>query len=148
MSIHEAKLLSKACSVAVKDMNKSGLRIISSASQTPGLFNIFSSNKEQQVHLASFGLSYTELMTLADNHLIFIQETETVPLKKTEDLNFIYNGNSIKMSAVSNSCVLSFYKFTPIGNELAQLIGDKPDNSYLPTLKKNLAGIFLGVARC
>lgn len=142
MSLHDAKLLAKACKVAVQDQHKVGLRIISSASQTPGLLNIFSGPKQQQVHLANFGLNYTELMTLADNHLIFIQETETLPLNKGESLQFIYGGQALNLTPDANGSVLSFYKFTPIGNELAQLISDMTDDKYLPTLKHSLEGIF------
>ena len=44
MSINEAKLLAKACSLAIKDQSKRNIRIISGASQTPGLFNFFNKN--------------------------------------------------------------------------------------------------------
>lgn len=143
MSINEAKLLAKACSLAVKDHSKRNIRVISGASQTPGLFNFFSKNREHRLNLASFGLSYTELLILADNHLVFIQESETAPLIKNEVIPFSYNGINLTVTAKKNNCLFSFYKFTPIGAELAQLIADQPDNKYLTTLKQEFASLFV-----
>ncbi len=142
MSINEAKLLSKACSLAVKDPHNKSMRIISGGSQTPGLFNFFSKNREHKLNLSSFGLSYSELLTLADNHLIFIQEAETTPQAKGESIALIYNGAPLTIKAAKNNCLLSFYKFTPIGTELAQLIADNPNSKYLATIKQELASLF------
>ncbi|MCO4800186.1 MAG: TIGR03899 family protein [Colwelliaceae bacterium] len=142
MSINEAKLLSKACSIAVKDQSKKSMRIISGASQTPGLFNFFRKDREHHINLSPFGLSYAELLTLADNHLIFIQETETTPTVSGDKISFSYNGLNLTLTASKNNCLLSFYKFTPIGTELAQLISDNPDKAYLNLLKQEVDGIF------
>jgi len=142
LSIHEAKLLAKACALAVKDQSRKGMRIISGVSQTPGIFNIFSKNREHKLNLSPFGLSYAELLALADNHLIFIQETETPPIEKGETINFHYNGSNLSITAAKNNCLISFYKFTPIGTELAQLITDNPDSKYLSLLKNELDGLF------
>ena len=142
MSINEAKLLAKACAIAIKDPSKKSMRIISGASQTPGLFNFFSKNREHRINLSSFGLSYAELLTLADNHLIFIQETETPPIPSGEQLSFIFNGINLSLKANKNNSLLSFYKFTPIGTELAQLITDNPEKKYLQLLKQEITSLF------
>lgn len=142
MSIFEAKLLAKACAVSMKDNSRKNIRIISGGYQTPGLFNFFSKNRDHKINLNQFGLSYAELLTLADNHLIFIQETETNLFDKGEALHFNFNGSNIQLSAVKNNVVLSFYKFTPIGAELAQLISDNPEQSFLHTLKTKLGTLF------
>jgi uncharacterized repeat protein (TIGR03899 family) len=142
MSITDAKLLAKACSLSVSDKTKRSIRIISGAYQTPGLFNFFSKNREQNIQLSQFSLSYADLLILADNHLIFIQETESSPMNKQEAFHFNFNGSSITLAAKKNSCVLKFYKFTPIGSELAQLISDNGDKDYLLNLKNELSGNF------
>ncbi|MEW6991820.1 TIGR03899 family protein [Colwelliaceae bacterium 6441] len=142
MSINEAKLLSKACAVAVKDPSKKNMRIISGASQTPGLFNFFSKDRDHRISLSPFGLSYAELLTLSDNHLIFSQETETSPMAAGESIVFSFNGDHLVLKTIRNNCMLSFYKFTPIGTELAQLIADNPDKKYLNLLKEELTTLF------
>ncbi|MDG1750288.1 MAG: TIGR03899 family protein [Thalassotalea sp.] len=142
MSMNEAKLLAKACAIAIKDQSKKSMRIISGASQAPGLFNFFSKNREHRINLSPFGLSYADLLTLADNHLIFIQETETPPIASGETLSFNFNGENLSLKAKKNNTLLTFYKFTPIGTELAQLIGDNPEQKYLQLLKQEITNIF------
>jgi uncharacterized repeat protein (TIGR03899 family) len=143
MSITDAKLLAKACSLAVSDNAKRNIRIISGAYQMPGLLNFFSKNREQNIQLSQFSLSYADLLILADNHLIFIQETESSPMDKQEAFHFNFNGSPLTLTAKKSTCVLKFYKFTPIGSELANLISDNGDSNYLSHLKKALSVNFL-----
>jgi uncharacterized repeat protein (TIGR03899 family) len=138
MSISDAKLLAKACSLAIKEQSRKNIRLISGCYQKPSLFNIFDKNRQVSIPLSQFGLNYSDLLALAENHLIFIQENETNLLDKNERLNFNYNGLSFSMKAKKTNCILRFYKFTPIGMELAHLISDKPIASYHEALKQQL----------
>lgn len=143
MSIFEAKLLAKACSLSVADAQRRNIRIISGAYQIPKLVNFFNKDREQKIELGSFGLSYADILTLADNHLLFKQETESSLLAKGEDLQFFYGSSCLNFTAIKPDCILTFYKFTPIGTELAQLITDKVDEKYHTSLKTNLAENFI-----
>ncbi|XQW85429.1 TIGR03899 family protein [Thalassotalea piscium] len=142
MSIGEAKLFAKACSLAVKDSTRKNLRIISGSSLLPGMFNFFSKKRLQKINLSKFGLSYTELLSLADNHLLFIQETETTPVAIGESIHFYINNAPLTLTSVKNNSILSFYKFTPIGAELANLISDSIDENYLQLVKDSLSSHF------
>lgn len=142
MSINEAKLLAKACGLAVKDPSRRNVRIISGAYQTPGFLNIFNKNRDIKINLNQFGLSYAELLTLAENDLIFIQETESNALVKKEQLQFNFNGLPLTLSALKNNCVVNFYKFTSIGSELVALIADNPNDDYFNVLKSELSAHF------
>ncbi|NMP31706.1 TIGR03899 family protein [Thalassotalea sp. M1531] len=139
LSLHDAKLFGKACSLAVKDVSKKNIRIISGCYQQPGLFNILDKQRELHVGLSQFGFSYGEVLTLADHHLLFAQETELYSLNKGEEVALKYNGQPLVLTARKNNCVVKFYKFTPIGAELAQLISDKPDEQFLQHLKAQLS---------
>ena len=142
MSITDAKLLAKVCSLAVKDTTKKNMRILSGAYKTPGLLSFFSKNTQSKVNLNQCGISYTELLSLADNHLIFLQEAESNELQKGEQVVFNYNGQNLTLTAKANQCGLRFYKFTPIGSELALLISDNPDEDLVPLLKSSLHAHF------
>ena len=83
------------------------------------------------------------MLTLADNNLIFIQETESSLLAKNEQLHFNYNGVVLELSAKKANCTLSFYKLTPIGTELATLIGDVIDDKFFLSLKQLLSYNFI-----
>ena len=142
MSINDAKLLAKACSLAIKDHSRKNIRLISGCYQKPGILNMFDKNRQKNVNLSPFGFNYSDLLNLADNHLIFTQESETNNLNKGECLNFNYNGLSFAMTTKKANCVLRFYKFTAIGVELAHLIGDKPDTAINEYLKQQLSSHF------
>lgn len=142
LSISDAKLFSKVCALAVKDNAAKNIRIISGSYQTPGLFNFLNKNRVKKINLNQFGLSYSEILILTENNLIFHQEAESNPLAKNEQLHFNYNGNAITFTAIKAHCLLNFYKFTPTGAELAHMIADKPNNNYIDTLKSQLSDDF------
>jgi uncharacterized repeat protein (TIGR03899 family) len=141
MSISDAKLLAKACALAVKDQTRKNIRILSGFYQKPGIFNFFNKNRIQNINLSHFGLSHTDLLSLADNHLVFIQESESL-LNKGDPLHFTYNGITLNLAVKKADTIIRFYKFTPIGVELAHLINDKPDNAFFSALKHQLSSSF------
>ncbi|MGB2741397.1 MAG: TIGR03899 family protein [Cognaticolwellia sp.] len=142
MNITEAKLLAKACSIAVADARKKNIRVISGAYQIPKLFNFFNKQRQQRLDLSQSGLSYADILTLADNHLMFEQETESHPLLKGEKIQFNYNGKQLSFTAKKADSILTFYKFTPIGTELAHLVVDNINDNYLTAMKTQLAENF------
>ncbi len=143
MSIHDAKLLAKACSLAIKDPNKNNIRLLTGTYQKPGLVNLFSKSRHQYCNLSHYGLNHADLLTLSEGHLIYIQESESSLLNKGDILHFDYNGTPLKLSAQKNNVCLQFYKFTPIGVELAQLIGDKENEDFSAHLKQFLSSYFI-----
>ncbi|MGL1957187.1 MAG: TIGR03899 family protein [Colwellia sp.] len=142
MSIFDAKLLAKACSLSVKDQSKKNIRLISGVYQQPGLLNFFDNNRQQKINLSQFGLNYADLLTLAENHLIFMQESESNLMDSNEKLNFNYNGLPLKLNCIKANSSIQFYKFTPVGAELAQLISDKPNDNFFTVLKQQLSHHF------
>ncbi len=142
MGIVDAKLLAKACSLSVKDQSKKNIRIISGAYQQPGLLNFFSKDRQQRINLSHFGLNYGDILSLADNNLIYKQESESSMMANAEALNFYYNGLPLKLSCKKPNIAIQFYKFTPIGAELASLISDKPNEDFFKALKQQLRSFF------
>ncbi len=143
MSIYDAKLLAKACSLAIKEPNKKGTRLVSGVYQQPGLLNFFSKQRQQYCNLSQFGLNFADLLALAENHLIYLQESESSLISKGETLQFNYNGLALKLTAKKANISLQFYKFTPIGTELAHLISDKSNEEFFDYLKNRLSYYFL-----
>lgn len=143
MSIDDAKLFAKACSLAVTDQSRKNLRILSGSYQQPGILNMFDKKRLQNVNLSRFGLQHSDLLHLAQNNLLFSQESETNILDKSSTLNFIYNGLGLVIKAKKSNCILKFYKFTTIGVELSHLIKDKPNEEFKENLQQQLSHHFL-----
>ncbi|WP_448213192.1 TIGR03899 family protein [Colwellia sp. MEBiC06753] len=142
LSLHDAKLFGKACALAVKDNGKKNIRILSGCYQKPGLFNMLNKHREAHIGLSHFGFSYGEVLTLADHHLLFSQETELYPMAQGDEIALKYNGTPLVLTAKKHQSILKFYKFTPVGAELAQLIADKPDEKFLNHMKAQLSHHF------
>lgn len=142
MSMNDAKLLAKARSLSVKDVNTNTMRIISGSYQKPNLLSLLFGNKEYRLNLAEFGLNYSDLLALAENKLLFIQEAETKPLLKNGNIMFDYNGIPLSISYKTKNACLNFYKFTEIGNELSQLIANSPKEAYQSALKEILSPLY------
>lgn len=142
MSIFDAKLLAKACSLSVKDQSKKNIRIISGVYQQPGLLNFFNKDREKHINLSHFGLNYADILSLAENHLLYQQESESSLIESGESLCFHYNGLPLKLTSNKPKIALQFYKFTPIGTELANLISDKPNDDFFAMLQQQLCHHF------
>ena len=142
MSIYDAKLFAKACSLACHDSKRKNYRIITGSTQQPSLFNIFDNKRLLPVNLNPHGLAYSDILSLAENNLLFNQESETSLFQKNEQLAVDFNGINVLFTAEKSNCVLSFYKFTPAGTELARLINDAPEMDYLQSLKTQLSHHF------
>lgn len=143
MSIYDAKLFAKACSLSVKDPNNKNIRLITGAYQKPGLFNFFSKQRQQYCNLSHYGLKYSDLLTLSESHLIYLQESESSLISHGEAIQFNYNGSPIKLTAKKADVCLQFYKFTPLGTELAHLISDKNNNAFFEHLKTLFSYFFV-----
>ena len=135
MSIFDAKLFAKACALSCHDQKKFNYRIISGCAQQPSIFNIFNRGRQQIINLNNFGLSYGDILSLADNNLLFKQESETSLFDKGGSLAMDFNGIPLIFTTKKVNCLLSFYKFTPAGTELARLISNAPEMDYLQSLK-------------
>ncbi len=142
MSIVDAKLFAKACSLAVKDQSKKNIRIISGSYQQPGLFNFLNKDRQRHINLSHFGLNYADILSLADNHLLYQQESESSIMASGDTINLNYNGSPVKLSGKKANIAIQFYKFTAIGTELAQLISDKPNDEFFTLFKKQLSHHF------
>lgn len=142
LSIHDAKLFAKATAIAMRDKTSKQYRILSGCYQVPSLWNSFDKQREVSIDLTKFGLSYSDLLTLANNALLFTQETETASFAKQQELALIFQGQSVVFKSKKNNTVIKYYKFSEAGCELARLIAEKPDNAAKQSLTAQLSHHF------
>lgn len=141
LSIKEAKILSKACALAVNNSAHNNLRIITGYYEQPRLLNFFR-NKSHKLNLASYGLNYSDIMVLANIDLLFASEIESKPLPKGQEMVLMFGNKSTIIKPVHDHCVLNFYKFTPAGSELAKLVHEPTNSEYLTQLSTTLSHDF------
>ena len=78
-------------------------------------------------------------MLLTDLGLVYANELESGELVSGQQLKVLNNGIDLYLVPNGKRLKLYYYKFTQVGNELAKLIPEQPDDGYIDTLKELLA---------
>ena len=141
LSTKEAMLFYKAVNIATKVGEDRSQRIVTGAYKKPNLLSIFTANSRLSINLSKHGLSYTQLITLAELGLVYEQEIESAPYNSDDLVTINYQGKSYKLKAKHNDITITYYKFTPTGNELAKLVNQEANSSYLTSLLNDFSSL-------
>lgn len=134
LSTKEALMFYKAVNLSCKIGEDKSNRIVTGVYKKPSLISIFSSNNRLTINLSKYGFSYTQLITLAELGLVYEQEIESAPYKADDVININYQNKSYKQKLKYNDVTMTYYKFTPAGNELAKLVNPEANKAYLTSL--------------
>ncbi|MCL1119135.1 Protein of uncharacterised function (DUF2806) [Shewanella putrefaciens] len=138
----EAQILEKALGMAAKVNNEQRLKLISGYRLTGGLGQYFRKNTSVTLGLSQFGLPYSSILTLVDAGILHSSEFETGLLNSKTPIQLTMPGIQMKLTPKSGNLLFSYYRLTPIGDELAQLVLPKQDQDYLKALQALFAKDF------
>ena len=110
--------------------------------QKTSLWSFFSSHKEHQLNLATFGLGYPDILSLMDLGLIHHSEIESGELQTAVSSEWRCSGQTFNLAAKRSGTTLVYYKFTTTGAELCKLVTRKGQETYVKTLKTTLSHAF------
>jgi len=147
ISTKEAMLFYRSVKLMSRLGEEKGAKILTGVYKKPTLMSIFSTNNRQAINLSKFGMSYPQLVTLADLGLIYTQEIESAPYQIGQSLNLVYQGQNIRMKISQKDVIFTYYKFTQTGVELSKLVATEADKNYLQSLMsefKSLIDLSLG----
>ncbi|MGL4750282.1 MAG: TIGR03899 family protein, partial [Shewanella sp.] len=131
----EAQILEKALGMAAKVNNEQRLKLISGYRLTGGLGQYFRKHTNITLGLSQFGLPYSSILTLVDAGILHSSEFETGLLNSKTPIQLTMPGIQMKLTPKSGNLLFSYYRLTPIGDELAQLVLPKQDQEYLKALQ-------------
>ncbi|WP_016955368.1 TIGR03899 family protein [Catenovulum agarivorans] len=131
MTHRDALIFQAACNVTLKDKNEYGGRIFSGFYVLPTWFDLFKKDHGFAINLSKCGLNYPDLLTLFDLNLLYASEIETTELKKGQVIEMEIGSGKIQLQVAKSGYVLTYYKLTQIGNELARLIPAELNLNYL-----------------
>lgn len=131
----EAQILEKALGMAAKVNSEQRLKLISGYRLSGGIGQYFRKTTSVNLGLSQFGLPYSSILTLVDAGILHSSEFETGLLNNKTPIQFALQGIQMKLTPKSGNLLFSYYRFTPIGDELAQLVQPKPDQEYLKALQ-------------
>lgn len=138
----EAQILEKALGMAVKVNNETRLKLIIGYRYTGGIGQIFRRSSPINIGLSNFGLPYSNILTLIDAGILHRSEFETGLLNSKTPIHFTLFDTKMKLTPKSGHLLVNYYRLTPIGDELTQLIHPKPDGEYTKAMRTLFAKDF------
>ena len=138
----EAQILERALGLASTFNNETRLKLLSRYRVTGGWTTYFRSNPIQLFDLSQFGLPYSSIVTLTQAGILHPEEFETGKLAKGDPIKLTYPLRQFTLQPKIPHMVFGYYRFTNIGNELAQLVTPRVENSIFDTIRQTLAKDF------
>ncbi|EJB8562011.1 TIGR03899 family protein, partial [Citrobacter freundii] len=121
LTLREAHILEKALGMAVKVNNESRLKLISGYRVSGGIGQYFRKHSAVNLGLSQFGMPYSSILTLVDGGILHRGEFETGILDSKSPLQLQIQQQHLKLTPKSGHLLFSYYRFTPVGDELALL---------------------------
>lgn len=139
----DAQIFHHAVNLTSKRKGESTPKLLIGYYQKTSLWSFFSSNKEQRLNLAEFGLGYTDILSLMDLGLLYHSEIESGELPIGISAEWRCAGQTLNLSANRSGTTLVYYKFTTTGAELCKLVTRKRQETYIKSLKTTLGNAFI-----
>ena len=130
MTPKEAQILQRAASLACSFGGDNSLRLLVGFRAQGGIFSFGRRNIIGNINLGSFKLPYSSLLILFELGLMHGTELESGEISTENPLPLNYQGKNITLQPFSKGSRLIYYRFSPMGNELCKLLGNKPNLQY------------------
>ena len=138
----EAQILERALGLASTFNNETRLKLLSRYRITGGWSTYFRNSPIQLFDLSQFGLPYSSISTLIQAGILHAEEFETGKLAKSESIKLTYPLRQFTLLPKIPHIVFGYYRFTNIGNELAQLVTPRMENSIFDLIRQTLSKDF------
>ena len=138
----EALIFEKALGMAVQTNGESRLKLINGYRYTGAIDQIFRKSETINIGFSNFGMPYSNILTLVDAGILHRGEFETGRLNNKKTINMTLLSETIKLTPKSGHLLFNYYRLTPIGEELTQLIQAKPDIEFNKAIRSLFAKDF------
>nr|PMI00099.1 TIGR03899 family protein [Shewanella sp. 10N.286.48.A6] len=138
----EAQVLEKALGMSVKLNNETRYKLLNGYRIHGGFKQYFRKSTLVNLGLSKYGLPYSSILTLVDAGILHSSEFETGTLEKGGAIQLTLTDNKLNIQPNSNNLLFSYYRFTPIGDELSQLVHPKVDSAFVKDLTALLSRDF------
>lgn len=130
----EAQMFEKALGMSVTVNNESKLKLLMGYRHSGGIGQLFRKSDNTHIALSQFGLPYSAILTMVDAGLLHKSEFETGVLNAKTAISLTLSGKSMTLTPKHGNLQFNYYRLTPSGDELAQLVRSKPDEEYVKAL--------------
>ncbi|CAH8194970.1 TIGR03899 family protein [Vibrio aestuarianus] len=130
MTPKEAQILQRASSLACSFGSDNSRKLLVGVRAANGIFSLGKRNITFTINMGSFQLPYSSLLVLIELGLLHATELESGEIELEPALLLIYQGKNLSLQAMGKGVRLLYYRFSPTGNELCKLLGNKPNIQY------------------
>ncbi|MBD1565384.1 TIGR03899 family protein [Vibrio sp. S12_S33] len=130
MTPKEAQILQRASSLACSFGSDNSRKLLVGVRASNGIFSLGKRNTTFTINMGSFQLPYSSLLVLIELGLLHATELESGEIELEPALLLTYQGKNLSLQSISKGVRLLYYRFSPTGNELCKLLGNKPNMQY------------------
>jgi len=133
MSPKEAQTLQRASSLACSFGGDNSRKLLLGFKAQGGFFG-FKKEATNAVNLGSYQMPYSSLLHLIELGVLLGTELESGEIEFDPALLVNYQGKQLSLQPMSKGMRLLYYRFSPTGDELCRLLGNKPNMGYYDQL--------------
>ncbi|CAH0524525.1 hypothetical protein VHP8226_00362 [Vibrio hippocampi] len=130
MTPKEAQTLQRAASLACTFGTDSSRKLLLGVRHQAGFFSFSKRESVDELSLGEFQLPYSSLLLLMELGILLTTELESGEIEVNSALKLAYQGTEVALHAKSKGITLTYYRFTPTGIELCQLLGNRINTHY------------------
>lgn len=140
---YEAVILRKAKAFTAYEKRVARHKIIIGYQQRPRFLKVLFKTNMKQLNLSKCGLNYPDILTLVDLGILHAEMIESGFLPAKKGITLSLANQRIVLTPLQQDLVLTYFRFTPIGEELCRLINATFSEMYWEELEQSFAGKFL-----
>lgn len=134
MTPKEAQILQRAASIACSFGQDSSRKLCIGLKTQGPIFSFGKRDHAISIGLGNFQLPYSSLLVLIELGLLHATELESGEIELDPPLVLHYQGKNLSLAPISKGVRLLYYRFSPTGNELCKLLGNKNNTNYYDQL--------------
>ncbi len=141
MSYKDALALQQAAALSCRQKLQEPAHIYFGYLQQGSFWRWLTGKSRGMLNLSQFGLTYPQILNLADLGLLHQSEIESGQLSKNQQLQWFYHQQLLQGRAKHHGVVLQYYKFTTIGAELMPLLTSQANPAYWHALQTLMSDV-------
>lgn len=143
MTQKEAQTFHRACMLTCHFGNDESKKLLTSIKVRHGALSLFRPPSSDKLALGSYQLPYSNLLVLMELGLLLRSELESGEINIESPLAFGYQDSRYLLIPTKKRVTLTYYRLSPVGQEIASLLGNKNHEPYRESLLELLAKHFI-----
>jgi uncharacterized repeat protein (TIGR03899 family) len=130
MTPKEAQILQKSAALACSFGHDHSRKLLVGLRAHNSIFSLNKREVTLSVSLGNFQLPYSNLLVLIELGLLHATELASGEIEQEPALHLHYQGKNLSLQPMTKGIRLLYYRFSPTGNELCKLLGQRLNQQF------------------